>query len=260
MIRLIVCDMDGTLASENSQLPSDFALTLEKLGDKNIKFAIASGRPYKALYDMLSPYGDEIIYISENGAYVRYKNEILYKETFDKKQIKQFERFFTGRDQGIIACCGYKCYYIKNVEVNFKEVLDEFRIGYETVDDFGNINDDIFQLTAFYENGINSVEDMPVFQEMSCLYQVVKTHSHWLDIYKKHINKGTGIEKVYKRFRILPEETVAFGDFFNDIPMFEKVFHSYCMESAPEDVKKYARYIVNGTSGSPVTQIIRNII
>jgi len=258
MIKLIVCDMDGTLASLNSQLPPDFALTLEKMSEKNVRFAVASGRPYKALYDIFSPYGDNIIYISENGAYCRYKDEILYKETFDKKQIKQFEKYFNDREQGIIASCGYKCYYIKNTDIDFKD--NEFNIGYEIVDDFESIEDDIFQLTVFFENGIDSITDLPVFQELGHQYEIVKTHSYWIDIYQKHINKGVGIEKLYEKFNIMPNETATFGDFFNDIPMFKKVSHSYCMQSAPNDVKKHAKHIVYGMPGDSVTRVIRDII
>lgn len=260
MIKLIVCDMDGTLASLNSQLPSDFALTIEKMSVRNVRFAVASGRPYKALYDIFSTYSDNIIYISENGAYCRYLDEILYKETFDKNQIKQFEKYFNSREQGIIASCGYKCYYIKNTDIDLKDILNEFKIEYEIVDDFQNIKDDIFQLTVFFENGIDSIKDLPVYQELGHKYEIVKTHSHWIDIYQKHINKGVGIEKLYRRFNVTPNETAAFGDFFNDIPMFKKVLHSYCMQSAPNGVKQYAKHIVYGASGYSVTKVIRDII
>lgn len=260
MIKLIISDMDGTLVTLESQLPSDFGLTLKKMKEKNILFAVASGRPYKALQDIFSQYDENIIYISENGAYCRYLDEILFQETFDKKQIKQFEKYFTGIDSGIIACCGYKCYYVNNTAVQFSNVLKDFRIDYEIVDDFENIKDEIFQLTVFFENGIDSITNLPVFNEMGHKYEIVKTHSCWIDIYKKHINKGVGIEKVYRRFNISPDETAAFGDFYNDIPMFKNVSNSYCMQSAPDDVKIYARHIVHGKPGDSVTQIIRDII
>ena len=56
MIKLIATDMDGTLLDENKKLPKDFFNILTKLEDKNIKFVVASGRPYATLYNDFKPY------------------------------------------------------------------------------------------------------------------------------------------------------------------------------------------------------------
>lgn len=259
MIKLIVCDMDGTLACENGQLPSDFGSTLENMKKNHVLFAVASGRPYQALYEILSPYGENIIYISQNGAHCQYKDEIFYEKIFDKKVIKNFEGYFSN-GEGILAGCGSKCYYIRERNPEFIKSLSEFEIKYELIDDFLEVNEDIFQLTVFFEKGIESVQDLKLYKELGHQYEIVKTHPYWIDIYQKGINKGTGIETIYGKLHIGSEETAAFGDLYNDIPMFQKVAHSYCMKSAPKDVQLYAKNIVNGDAGNSVTRIINEII
>lgn len=257
MIKLIACDMDGTLVCRDGRLPSDFASLLESMYADGVLFAVASGRPYRALYDIMSPLGDNIIYISENGAYTRYKNEILLKRTFDRKIIHRFASYFNCMEHGFLAACGLKSYYINSHTPELLESLDLFRIRYEAVDDLSEVDDDIFQLTVFFPGGINTVEGIPLYHEFGDRYEFAITHTHWIDIYPKDVNKGVGLEAVYRKLAVTPEETCVFGDFFNDIPMFVKAQHSYCMESAPEAVKARAKHIVKGESGYAVTRTIK---
>ena len=260
MIKLIVCDMDGTLVCKDGQLPSDFVFILNAMREKRVFFAVASGRPYRALHDVLNPYGDDIIYISENGAYTIYKNKILFKKTFDTGMIHHFAAYFNCHEHGYLAACGLKCYYINR---NISELLDSlstFKIKCSMTDDFTKIDDDIFQLTVFFPDGINTVRNIPLYHEFGEKYEFAITHTHWIDIYPKSINKGLGLTTVYGHFNINPAETAVFGDFYNDIPMFLKAEHSYCLESAPDDVKAYAKNIITGECGYSVTGIIKKIL
>lgn len=260
MIKLITCDMDGTLVCKDGQLPSDFASLLNAMGERNVFFAVASGRPYRALYDILGPYGDDIIYISENGAYTRYKDEILLERTLDLDIIHHFASYFNSYEHGFLAACGLKSYYINWNNPEFLDSLSAFKIRYSIVEDLVKIEDKIFQLTVFFPNGINTVTNLPLYREFGDRYEFAITHTHWIDIYPKDINKGIGLEAVYKKLNIKPEETCVFGDFYNDIPMFLNAHHSYCMESAPNDVKIHAEHIIHGEGGHTVTRAIREII
>jgi Cof subfamily protein (haloacid dehalogenase superfamily) len=260
MIKLIVCDMDGTLVCKDGQLPSDFALVLDAMREKGVLFAVASGRPYIALYDILNPYGEDIIYISENGAYTRYKNEIILKRTFDVDNIHYFASYFNCLEHGFLAACGLKCYYINRDNNELLDSLSSFKIRYNIVDDFTNINDDIFQLTVFFPDGVSTVADIPLYHMFKDKYEFAITHSHWIDIYLKEINKGVGLEAVYGYFNIKPEETSVFGDFYNDIPMFLKAQHSYCLACAPDDVRAYAKHLIDSECGKSVTKAIKEII
>lgn len=260
MIKLIACDMDGTLVCNDGQLPSDFAVLLKTMREKGIMFAVASGRPYKALYDIMSPYSSDIIYISENGAYTKYKDRILLERTLDSDIIDKFASYFNSCEHGFLASCGLESYYTTYKIPEFLDSLSSFKIKYTVVDDHSKVADKIFQLTIFFPYGAKPVTDIPLYRQFGDQYEFTITHDYWMDVYPKGINKGIGLEAVYRFLNIKPEETCAFGDFYNDIPMFLKAAHSYCMESAPEDVRAHAKHIVRGESGYPVTRTIREIM
>lgn len=52
--------------------------------------------------------------------------------------------------------------------------------------------------------------------------------------------KGTALERLAQHHGISPEEVVAVGDWYNDLPMFERAGRSFAMGQAPEAIKKAA--------------------
>ena len=70
MIRLIFSDMDGTLLNENGKLPAGFGAMYERLKERGIRFAPASGRQYASLVQTFAAWRDELIFVAENGAMV----------------------------------------------------------------------------------------------------------------------------------------------------------------------------------------------
>jgi hydroxymethylpyrimidine pyrophosphatase-like HAD family hydrolase len=53
-------------------------------------------------------------------------------------------------------------------------------------------------------------------------------------------SKGTALVWLARHHGVSPEEVVAVGDWFNDVPMFEAAGRSFVMAQAPEDVKQAA--------------------
>ncbi len=63
-------------------------------------------------------------------------------------------------------------------------------------------------------------------------------------------SKGTALLWLAQHHGIKPEEVVAVGDWFNDLPMFEAAGRSFVMAQAPEDVKQAATDRLNADSST----------
>ena len=70
MIKLVFCDMDGTLLDAQGNLPEGLGAILTELKAHGVIFAPASGRQYAALLRHFRPWADDLIFCAENGAYV----------------------------------------------------------------------------------------------------------------------------------------------------------------------------------------------
>ena len=55
-----------------------------------------------------------------------------------------------------------------------------------------------------------------------------------------HINKATGMDSVIHYFNADIKDTIAIGDGFNDLSMFEKAHLSVAMGNAPQEIKDKA--------------------
>ena len=80
MIKLVASDLDGTLLPPSKVLPENLFPLIEKLFDKGIIFAPASGRQLPNLKKLFAPVLDKIAIIAENGGLVWHGDGIIYSE------------------------------------------------------------------------------------------------------------------------------------------------------------------------------------
>ena len=80
---------------------------------------------------------------------------------------------------------------------------------------------------------------------------------HWMDIMNQGVNKGSALQKLQKKLGITPEETMAFGDYYNDVEMLQQAAYSFVMENANPDLRPFGRYLAKSNREYGVAQAIR---
>ena len=87
-IRLIACDVDGTLIKESTPtLYPEMIKAIKKLKDLGIAFCAASGRQYPSLKNVFDEVADDIFYIAENGAQIRYKERDIFTSPMKREYV-----------------------------------------------------------------------------------------------------------------------------------------------------------------------------
>ena len=64
-------------------------------------------------------------------------------------------------------------------------------------------------------------------------------------ILNKGLNKSKAVSFICEQYSCEPSDLIAFGDFVNDIPMFESGVHGVTYDGAPEALKQLAEVIVD---------------
>lgn len=67
---------------------------------------------------------------------------------------------------------------------------------------------------------------------------IVRSSDILIEIMDRGISKGQGIRTFCKGLGVKTEDTVAFGDHYNDVDMLETVGMPFLMENAPKELKK----------------------
>lgn len=260
MIKLIITDMDGTLLDDSGNLDREFFDVLDKLLQLDIIFVAASGRQYYQLMNNFQHYADRIAYIAENGSLVMVDDKELYTSVLNRKNVLDMLKDIGEVDGITTVLCGKKAAYFNADDEDTLEEMKKYYYNYEIFKDFSKINDDILKISIYDLKGPNNNSYKALYPIWKDKFQLTISTPQWLDIYNIGTNKGRAIKLLQEKFEIKKEETMVFGDYYNDIDMFEYAFYSYAMGNAPDDVKEKARFIAKRNSEKGVIEVLKKLI
>ncbi|WP_109673081.1 HAD family hydrolase [Dyadobacter jejuensis] len=259
-IRLIATDMDGTLLNSNHEVNESFYPVFQQLKERGIQFVAASGRQYFNLEKTLSDIKDDVIFVSENGSYVVFRDEELHVQALPKEAVFEFIRIARQIPDNYLVICGKKKAYVESDAKEFLSHLTLYFERYEVVDDLLEIQDDEFLKFTICNLKGSEKHAYPHFKHLHADYQVKVSGPIWLDISHKLANKGVAMAFLQERLGIDKAETMVFGDYFNDVEMLQQAGHSYAMENAHPDVKKLARYTAESNDNNGVVKVLQKLL
>ncbi len=261
MIRLIASDLDGTLLDSQRRLPKDFFSVIDQLNQIGVRFIAASGRSYPTLRRDFAPHSDELCFISDNGARIAEHGKLLQKDPIPPQVVKMtldacaalpdVEPVLTS-DQGTYA-------NTKN-QPWFHDCILAYFDGYQQTDDLYSIHEDFYKISLCDRAGAvkNSFRRMPQSLRDNADLQV--SGFIWLDVMKKGVNKGRALKAFQKRFGVTKDETMVFGDFYNDSQMLLEAKYSFVMENANDDMKPFGNYIAPSNDDDGVMRMIKKYV
>lgn len=200
MVRLIVFDLDGTLAALGRGIEPQNLMVLRALEDAGARIAICSGKPTYYLCGFMRQVGLRApILVGENGAVIQMGVDLPPRDYHvapyspaAKRSIRLLREAFESAVPGM--------WYQPN-EVG----LTPFP---RSDAEFGAVQDVINVLK-------DEIKDVIVYR-----------HCDSFDITPEGITKKSGLARLGALLGIAPEETIAVGDGVNDYPMFEYAGHA----------------------------------
>lgn len=260
-VRLVVCDMDGTLLDDDGNIPEAFWPLLDKMLERGIVFAPASGRQLATLKKMFG-HEDEIrTYISENGTFVMSDGEIVSItpiERADYIQSVDIIRNIDYRNAGVVVG-GAKGAYAERKDQEFVDKIRTYNRALTLVDDLKNVDDQMLKMAIYDFDGISSrvLEDLAILPDTA---NVVLSGDRWIDIMSAAGNKGNAVADLQRALGVTPEQTVVFGDYLNDLEMMRRAHLSFAMENAHPTIRETARYIAPSNTKQGVLSVLSMLL
>lgn len=241
-IKLIASDIDGTLLLNGATEISSATFNLiRQLKDKGILFVAASGRQYKNLQQLFAPVKDDIAYICENGGICLYHNKALHERTLSPQLALTIAKDILAHDDCELQISTADVQYLKPKSPAFLERMQkEIGLKIETITDLSEITAPILKIAMYSKGGFNDAEYWQKTYGHLCTVQYGRYD--WLDFAPLMTNKGNALSILMEHLHIKKEESIAFGDYYNDIGMLQAVGMPIVMHSAPEDMQKYAHH------------------
>jgi len=196
MHKVLVFDLDGTLAPVGKRMLDADIQRLEKLEKAGYRVAICSGKPSYYLCGFMRQVGlKNPLLIGENGGVFQFGVELPpvkyyeYPHSADaKKQLKQLKELIDGK-------CSGRVWYQPN------------EIG----------------LTPFPKdsNTFEEIQNIVDMQKENIGELLVYRHIDSFDFTPKNVNKYNGLKYLADIEGLTQKDFIAIGDGVNDVPMFE---------------------------------------
>jgi len=259
-IKLVVSDIDGTLVNSAYELSNEFYGIFDKLKAKNILFAAASGRQFFNLSNRFETIQQEMIFIAENGSYVVDKGEEILVQDMDPALTKQQLLDARSIPDTYIVLCGKRMAYVEKTHPHFISMVKLYYDKFEIVEDLLQVEDDQFLKIAIFDLAGSEANSYKHFHQKSDYLQVKISGKLWLDISHKLADKGRAITLLQGKYGITKKETMAFGDYLNDLEMMHQAYYSFAMENAHPDIKKAARFRAKSNDENGVLEVLQQML
>ena len=265
MIKLFVCDMDGTLLyiegnNHSSEISLENHEAVIKLHESGVRFMMASGRDHFYRLFLEKQFGFQVDAIGMNGCNVVIDNEMLCDHSLTHQDTKDvletlkkapvevnflgisssgdnvlqyvdrepYERFYEMHKQGIFK-------YMS------REPLSEW-IKDETKPPFNKL-----------VGLVKSVKDRDIIleffeKEYGDRFDVIYSGAENIELMPKGISKGNALLELMELKGFAPTEVAVIGDSMNDITMLQVTPYSFAMSHSDAIIKESSHYIVKSVA------------
>ena len=239
MVKFIASDLDGTLLDGERKLPEEIFPLIRKLKSLGVLFAPASGRQYANIRKLFAPVADDVVFICENGALVKYRGRTLHLTPIRDRYLKDALDEIRALPHLYPLLSGADWAYIENNEMPFFRYAMLSYTNCKKVPDLDEIigKEDICKIAVYDEIAAaeNCIKVLP--QRLPHLRTILSGYD-WCDVSAPDANKGEAIRFLRRAFQLEKEECVAFGDHMNDYEMLGECGRAYVPENAYPPLKR----------------------
>lgn len=245
MIRLIASDMDGTLLRKDGTIHQGMVPLIRKLREEGIYFVIASGRPVFNLRNIFWKVREEIGLIAFNGAWYAWgekeypgttvEKNVCREAVLEVRKYPELDCFLDTIDGGYVENGNSPYLHWKEAAGKVKkadllEVIEKDEPVYRV------------KISGFEHDRYPSVID-DIFPRFQGRAEVIRADANGVDVSGLGNGKGNALANLQRLLGVSPAETMVFGDYYNDLSLFEYAEHRIAMENACDELKKKATVI-----------------
>lgn len=247
--RLITLDMDGTLLDPEGRVPAGFWPQLGRARELGVTLAPASGRQLATLREMFERDAPEA-FIAENGGVVWLSGEVVSTTPLPADPVT---RLLTRLPEApfrahAVVCTPDVAYTLPDLPEEVHREIDKYYVARDTAPSLLDAPLNRTVKIALYVESDAEADALGWVQDCVPELSAVVSSKHWLDLMHPDTDKGRALLELADALGVAREDTAAFGDYLNDLPMLRVAGRAFAMGNAHEDVKKMADEVV-GTNG-----------
>jgi len=272
--RLFISDLDGTLLNDQGKLSASSLEKLNHLIDSGLKFTIATARSRESAMPLLQGLRLKLPAVFFNGVFITdlssgedlpgsefISREIIIDmlDAISPQSLEPFIYTVSGK---------HNLYYRRTNNPGAQNYLDSLngdgRLNKVKAFHFGETE----RIAGFLL--IDSMDKLePVYLDLKknfndklAMYFAKDLYSngfYWLQTYSKQATKGQAVRKLSKHLNIPLSQITVFGDYLNDLDMFEAADHSIAVKNALPEVSAQADETIGTNNEGAVIDYLESL-
>ena len=264
MNTLYISDLDGTLLDPTPALPAYTRDTLNALADAGLRFSVATARTAATVDVLLEGLVTGAPCVLMNGAviYDLAQRHYLRVETYPITRILPVLRdfglagfAFAVRDDRLVTC--YERVDTDAARTYMRDRVEGFGKVFTQVPDLAELGDICYySVTDTRERLDGACAALRALPALRVEYYVDVYHpeNNYLEIASDAASKANAIRRIVERCGF--DRVVAFGDNYNDLPMFELADETCAVANGRAEVRAAADHVIGANTENGVARWI----
>ncbi|TDD93673.1 Cof-type HAD-IIB family hydrolase [Flavobacterium cellulosilyticum] len=237
-IKVVISDLDGTLLNSNHQISDYTKSVFQQLHSENILIIVATGRHHLDALPIVATLGCPVYLITSNGARIHSPSrELLYSFDIKSDAIKSVLALNTDAEITTVLF-KEKVWQTNRENKKLNSFQTVMHYPFEIVD--FNIIEDLSAIKLLFTHSdhqkLVALKDA-IFKNNSIDFSYAFSLPFCLEFMDKSVDKSVAILKVLEKYNLTFDESIAFGDGFNDERMLVSSGKALIMENAVENLK-----------------------
>lgn len=268
-IKLLIVDIDGTIAGESNQVSTRVKQAIQAVRDRGIRVGIATGRMYKSALRFHQEIDADMPIIAYQGAWIQdpatgIKHRHCPVPIDIAKELVDYFEQPTLLDKLSIHVYRNDCLYVREINPDTELYIGRSGIAVNSVPDLRSVLTDRPTKILAMSEDTDLIQHL--LQDLRQRYSASQLHITtsvpiFLETTQSGIDKGNAIDYVAKNLLgITAENVLAIGDNYNDVEMLAYAGIGVAMGNAPADVQALADWVAPDVKDDGVAVAIEKFI
>ncbi|MBE9140606.1 HAD family phosphatase [Nodosilinea sp. LEGE 07088] len=272
-IRLLVLDIDGTLAGESNQINAPVLEAIAQVQQRGIAVAIATGRMYQSALRFHQVVGSDLPLMAYQGAFIKDpKTQQLYRHMPLPRQLAlellAYLAPMEARNDLSIHLYIDDQLHVRGIVDDTKAYAERSGVEPLAVGDLAALLTDnaaieTTKLLTLSEN-VDLLGD--ILLQLSQRYPtedlyLTRSVEQFFEATHPKANKGEAVKYVAEELLgLTPDQVMTIGDNFNDLEMLRYAGIGVAMGDAPDPVKQGADWVAPGVEADGVAAALQRFL
>lgn len=257
-VKLIVCDVDGTLIDIDRKWNKDLDTIAKLVKERNIPFTIASGRIFSRIENIVHALNIRVPYIGCNGAFAKFGDDFLWNDFIPANYLKNAVQIADEAGMSVIYTDGIQEKAYRNTAW-VQDLVEK----YNRYDGIYQPKEDEWEHLKIQKVLIADAQNkecidliLSALQPYKPYLNIVVYPNGAIDITTKSSSKGEALKRLVKEMNLDFKEIMAIGDHQNDIEMIQLAGIGVAVGNATQELKNYADYVCKENTAKGVMEAI----